>query len=899
MANNNENINPNKYKQLQNTVYSLLENYRITGGSDIKFTHLAMGDTFMGKFSLDNKICKEFNKLYAKAVEYGVEFNIAEKPKDYGPILVDIDLEIPTEAYNANIQNRLYQDKHIIEIVDAFRIASKQYLDLTDDELQVCLFEKPKPTEKSTVIKDGFHLIFNNVCVYYKTRHLIRAAAINILHSSDLFSNFTKSLNDIVDKAVVSTNCWLMYGSKKKDGQMYKLTKILNTNNEAMNIEKLNDKYTCIKMLSLQQKIWSEENAHPYLEHVDFETINEEYSKTFEKYSNNTSYEETKYVSENKEDEIRKATYLVSLFSDERANDYNDWIRVGWALHNIHNSLISLWVSFSRRSGKYKEGECEERWRTMRNEGLTIRSIMIWAEQDNYVKYHNFIATEFNDIIIKSLDGSTYYIGKTLYTKYIDRFVCASLKNDLWYEFKNHRWVPVIHGYTLQKEISETFANEYIKLVAKLSNKATTQTGSEREDTIKKTLVIQNIISKLMNISFKDKVMKECRNLFYDPDFEKNLDEKYDLIGFNNGVYDLENNEFRAGRPDDYISKTTGNDFMEYKTNNPYTSKMLKFLDEILPNEDVRKYFLITLSTCVSGYNKEEKLNIATGSGSNGKSLLFSLVQQALGDYYISCPITIITRKRGSSNQASPELLRLKGARCGCFQETDDGEKLNVGIMKEITGNDTFMVRGLYSDPIEIKPQIKFFLACNQLPTVPSIDGGTWRRLRVVAFNSKFVENPVKSNEYLIDNTLKQKIKDWAPVFASYLIYLYINEYKKLPYLSEPDAVKYSTNAYKMENDHFTEFFNARIDTTNNKKDTITIRTMFDEFKDWFKDTHEGLPIPTQIELNKFLIEKIGETKNQKWKGYKFLPYKQNDNESDNEEEEDTETSDVAAALDK
>ena len=41
-----------------------------------------------------------------------------------------------------------------------------KYLDLNNDELQVCLIEKPKPTMRPSLVKDGFHLIFNNI--YYE-----------------------------------------------------------------------------------------------------------------------------------------------------------------------------------------------------------------------------------------------------------------------------------------------------------------------------------------------------------------------------------------------------------------------------------------------------------------------------------------------------------------------------------------------------------------------------------------------------------------------------------------------------------------------------------------------------------------------------------------------------------
>jgi len=509
-------------------------------------------------------------------------------------------------------------------------------------------------------------------------------------------------------------------------------------------------------------------------------------------------------------------------------------------------------------------------WYKMRDQGLGYRSIMLWAEHDNNSKFTQFMASEIKNALQQSLEGSTYKIALALHTKYPNRFVCSSLNNNNWYEFKNHRWYKVPQGHTLQREISESFANEYFKLAADYNLKATKINGLDKEEINKKAMNIQKIASRLLDITFKEKIMKEAKGLFFDPEFEDKLDENYDLIGFNNGVYDLLKEEFRDGRPDDYISKTTNNDYIPFKKSNPYFDKMNKLFEQILPDPSVRKYFLMTLATCVSGHNKEEKLYIATGSGSNGKSLLFTLVGLALGEYYLSCQITIITRKRGGSGQASPELLRLKGARCGCFQETDDGEKLNVGMMKEITGNDKFVVRGLYSDPIEVKPQIKFYLACNQLPSVPSIDGGTWRRLRVTNFGSKFVEKPQKQNEHLIDPTLKDKIKDWAPLFVSYLIHLYITEYKKVPYISEPEAVKISTESYKMENDHYTEYFINRIIYTGEKKDTIGIKSIYEDFKSWFKGSHEGLKVANQVDLNKFLFEKLGDPKKGRWKGYKF-----------------------------
>jgi len=880
--------NPKKIKRYQTNVEAYLNKFRVGSGQNIKYTHVSMGEQFTGKFMLDKKEIKEFNKMYSEAIENGAIFSIAEKPKDngYGPLLIDIDLEMPIEDYVED--TRLYTDEMIFEIIDSYREVSKEYLDLNSQELVASVFEKPKPTKKISTVKDGVHIIFHGITAHFKLRYLIRHHVVKKLSNNELFSGFTKSINDIIDKAVVNTNCWLLPGSRKRDGQLYELKYIYDENNNHIDIKNtLMNKYKMIKMYSLQDKLRSEDAASVYLEDVSFEDVEEEYLKSSEKTPNLSKFNETP-MTEKSEDEIRRTKYLVSLLSDSRNDSFESWIKLGWALHNIDKSLLDTWIEFSKKSPKFKEGECEEKWNNMRNDGLTIRSLMYWAEEDNYHKYHEFIKQEFAEVLNKSLDGSTYFVAKALHTKFMEKFVCSSIKSNMWYEFRNNKWVQVYDGYTLKKEISESFVNEYSELVSKYSHKSTKVSGIEKDEMNQKVSRIQKIVEKLMNISFKDKIMKEATILFHDPEFEKKLDENYELIAFNNGVYDLLNNEFREGRPDDYISKSTNIDYHPFSMKNPYAEKMFKFFREILPNEGVMKYMLLSLATCVAGHNKEEKCRIVTGSGSNGKSLLFSLVQQALGDYYISCPITIITRKRNASNSASPELLRIKGVRCGCFQETDDGEKLNVGILKEITGNDSFMVRGLYSDPIEIKPQVKFFLACNQLPEVPSRDGGTWRRLRVVDFKSKFTDNPdpAKPNEFMIDNNLKEKIKQWAPIFASYLIHLYITEYKNITYLTEPDEIKISTESYKAENDHFTEFFINRIIFTNTKSDCIYVKNAYDDYKIWFKDSRDGGKVATQIELNKFLYEKLGDPKSGKWKGYKFsdIEEKKEDNSDDDEE---------------
>jgi len=874
-----EKIDNKKISKLKERVYDLLDKNRCNEDNKDSATHSSYG-LFRGTFTLDNIQRKELMEIYTKAINAGVtDLSILERQKEFAPIIVDIDLEVPVDNYEND--TRLYDDDMIQNISKKYLESIRTYIDVPEHKFKFFLFEKNKPTIRDDIVKDGFHLVFPDLCIQTKVRHLLRYKVVKMCEEEETFEGFLNGPDKIIDKSVVSANGWFLYGSTKPNGQPYSLTKIFDgdinllydhikgVGYDPKNGEESELNYdfdTLINYLSLQSKNYSKKYATP----LQDEYIDSDIDAECEKLGINSTVkaEEFKFdVPVCKEDEVRKAYKLTSMLNEKRANNYHDWINVGLALHNTDTSLLTAWIEFSKKCGKkFKEGECDKMWKTMKNplngNALTIRSLAYWAKQDDPKAFDAFNKEEFKLMMKKSLDGNTYYLAKSVYSKYSDRFVCSSIKTNTWWEFKKHRWNRIDDGYTLKILLSEDFANEYNKEIAEISLRATQISGIEKEELQQRRTRIDKIVEKLMNTTFKETLVKECKNLFYDDKFEQKLDSNIHLMGFENGVYDLDKGEFREGRPDDYITLSTRNDYHKWSEKNPYNSPIIKFFEQIMPNEKVRKYFLNALCTCISGETKEEKLYIMTGSGSNGKSLAMDLMYFALGDYYMSCPITIITRKRGQSNETAPEKVRMKGRRCGVFQETDDCEKMNVGVMKEFTGGDKILVRDLFkgaNEMIEFKPQMKYFLTCNQLPEVPSNDDGTWRRLRVIEFGSKFTDNPSKPNEFKIDTTLKQKIEQWAPTFISYMLHLYITEYKNKTYLVEPDEVMASTKQYKLENDFYTEYIMDKIRVTNNPKDKISVTAIYENFRDWYKRGYESRGVPKRPEFIKFITKQFGE----------------------------------------
>ena len=216
------------------------------------------------------------------------------------------------------------------------------------------------------------------------------------------------------------------------------------------------------------------------------------------------------------------------------------------------------------------------------------------------------------------------------------------------------------------------------------------------------------VMIKLKDSSYKDKIMKECKEKFYDGEFMDKLNSKKNLIGFDNGVIDLKyesmdqhnnvNKEtiFRQGRPDDYISLSVGyslpvdtNDLPinidKIKENivhiNDYESlndDLDDFIEKVLPNEDVRDYTLRFLSSCLSGEIREEKFYFWTGSGANGKSKITDLITSTLGGYSKTMDVSYLTTKRGSSAAASPELEAIRYARFVSMSEPERDDQIYV-----------------------------------------------------------------------------------------------------------------------------------------------------------------------------------------------------------------------------
>ena len=594
---------------------------------------------------------------------------------------------------------------------------------------------------------------------------------------------------------------------------------------------------------------------------------------------------------------------------------YNNWIRVGWALKNEDEKLILTWIVFSLKSENTDYSDIDElvdRWdgfERYNEDGLSAKSIRFWVKQNNHEEYDKIYKESIDYYIEKTAyQNQEYDLTEVLYELYKDKYVCVSPSQNLWMEYQSHRWIPCEKGVSLRLKISEVLSPMYMEKVKEYEKKIFGV--SNNENLVQQTADISNTMmlandkkskkdessdnpviaklkkkrdifheiatKKLRTTSWKSNMMKEATDKFYDREFVKKMDQNRYLLCFNNCVIDFKTNEIRNGRPDDYITKCTNTNFlqkndMSEKKFNKLKDEIHEFMAQLFPNTNLRQYMWEHLASSLIGTQDNQTFNIFNGSGANGKSKLVELMTMILGDYKGTVPISLVTQKRNSIGGTSSEVAALIGVRYAVMQEPSKGDQINEGIMKELTGGDPIQCRQLFKESQVFIPQFKLVVCTNTLFDIKSQDDGTWRRLRLVEFASKFTDKPnTKENpennikfplenyphQFQIDRFLDNKFKNWAPVFMKLLVDITMKTKGKV---NDCPEVLEKTEEYRKDKDVFNEFDSENI--IREKDSNITKSNLRETFSTWYEDKYDRKNMPTGKELYQWFDNKYGKCK--------------------------------------
>ena len=372
----------------------------------------------------------------------------------------------------------------------------------------------------------------------------------------------------------------------------------------------------------------------------------------------------------------------------------------------------------------------------------------------NGTKWSEVTIEEVSTILMGTLTNLLQYVAKYLHDRqYKLDMETKSLKNELSDKDIQDR-----------KVLSKLYADQYRKVISGIDY--ITKDGNLR---------------CVLNIS---------KNLMISPAFEETLDRNGWLLGFDNGILDLQTCQFRQAKAMDRISMSTGYNFISKDDENWDQSVMndvTSFLERIFPVEEERELVQRYGGYCLLGVHpcKIFVVHTDTRKGNNGKSKYTLMQMSALGDHYSkdagSGAILYKNDKQENVNSHQDGMLEYDKKRLVVIEELSESKSLANDLVKKLNGGAAkFSGRKAYGKGDHSFPWItKMVMCCNnrKFPSFDWSDGALLDRLVIIHHRSRFCTNDEQyERDKHIPYTYRAEDKDteicgsWRPYIMHWFI---------------------------------------------------------------------------------------------------------------------------------
>lgn len=620
--------------------------------------------------------------------------------------------------------------------------------------------------------------------------------------------------------------------------------------------------------------------------------LKNEILKIDNKINNNKIKEINKVENTNKEKkDLHKLTDKIKLIldnlSNSRVDDYNNWIEIGMIIKNeIGDDGFDLWYKWSEKSDKFNSSEIFMKWTSFNYNGtLTIGTLMKYLKEDNEEIYRELVSyktTNIEDMIMKIVrnDEDSHIKLADLY-KLVnnEKFVIGMQKGDneyLYYYYDDNSGRILLDSSNTEFMLGIKRIIEEIDIIIDLKERTYKKNIDKEDETnIKKLKVIKEELKVLKRIrknlglkSTYTAIRETIVPLYWQDNIIDKIDSQYNLLGFEDGVYDLDKGEFRKAKPEEYVSMTTKYKFPQ--VNDEIQNEIKKILREMFRTDEDYESLLFELSYGLHGYKKYDIISIWTGRGGNGKSILMEMLKQGLGEYYEELSSGYFTNYDEKSSAPCPELLALKGVRIVNTNEIGCEQKLLINKLKKITTS--IDGRNLFKKgKISFKPQFLSILQANDLPMLSRVDDAIERRMNIRRFPYCFrAENSMNLPEIKIYNpNLQRDIfeKRYGEQLILILIEYYKDKVRDSRRFMQSESIKEETKIYLEESNPVLLWLKENYEITNDENDIINTTILFDEFK---FETNKEI---TQTQFGRFMTS-MNINKKRKKEGYFFMNIK-------------------------
>ena len=152
------------------------------------------------------------------------------------------------------------------------------------------------------------------------------------------------------------------------------------------------------------------------------------------------------------------------------------------------------------------------------------------------------------------------------------------------------------------------------------------------------------------------------------------------------------------------------------------------FLDRVLPEKESQDFLAEYIGYSLTNHLKLEQCLVLIGTGANGKSVVFDIVNALLGSENITCYSLIHLCKERGYHRA-----QLSGKLLNYSSELGTGSS-DVDMLKKLISNEPIEARNPYGKPFTLYNYGKFMFNTNSLPTSVEISDAYFRRMNFMQF---------------------------------------------------------------------------------------------------------------------------------------------------------------------
>ena len=428
---------------------------------------------------------------------------------------------------------------------------------------------------------------------------------------------------------------------------------------------------------------------------------------------------------------------------------------------------------------------------------------------------------QINEYRFMTITSQSNYFAKLVF-----KYYKVISKDIIYYYNKNSKlWVEV------DRNQYDAFVFDFYNNSASVIKSILRKTEDIDEQVEKK---IKDLCAQFDKKSYLNDIIDRSFSKLYDTQFITKLNNNPDYLPILNGKkINLKTLELSDRIPDDLFTFECPVEFVS-KTPNAD-----KFFKQIQPNKENRELVRKVLGYLLTGDMKARKFFIWYGFGSNGKSKVFKVIEKILGCQYTQLDKSILMKSKKSSG-ATPEIMDLMGKRAGVFSEgeTADNIEMNIGGIKQVSGEDKITGRPLYCSKVDFYPYIKINMLTNFCPPLDA-SKAIVDRLVYIFMDTNFTEKPKDRNDIKIDNEFSTKIEnEYLSEMFSWIVQG-AKEYYKQPSIEMTEEFKKRTNEILSGEDSIKTFFDRFLKITKNHKDTHTKLQIFETYRQYCNDNSQ------------------------------------------------------------